>query len=199
MPRIKFVFDFTFLMEVDKQTHRYFVILTIINILETKEQLAFFDACRQGNYTEVEELFSVNTGLIHTEDAKGFTPLIIAVYNNNASVVKFLLSKGATTKEADFSGNTALMGVCFKGYKEIASLLIDAGADVNQRNSQGAPALTFAATFGHLEIAEMLLEKGADTNLKDSRGKTPLDHAVIQENEPMVELIKRYTAPEKNF
>ena len=84
------------------------------------------------------------------------------------------------------------MGVCFKGYTEIAKKLIDAGADVNQRNSQGAPALTFATTFGHLEIAKMLLEKGADLSLRDSRGKSPLDHAMIQENTPMVELIQQY-------
>ncbi len=43
----------------------------------------------------------------------------------------------------------------------------------------------------------MLLRKGADTSLKDSSGKTPLDHAVIQENEPMVELINRFIEPKK--
>jgi hypothetical protein len=70
--------------------------------------------------------------------------------------------------------------------------LIEAGADVNLRNSQGAPALTFAATFGHLEIAELLLKNGADQSLKDSRGKTPLDHAILQENEAMINLLQQY-------
>ena len=161
--------------------------------MEFTEQVAFYDACRQGDIKQVETLYATNPALIHTEDTKGFTPLIIAVYNNQPSVVAFLLSKGATTAESDMSGNTALMGVCFKGYKEIARMLIEAGADVNQRNSQGAPALTFAATFGHLEIAEMLLKNGADQSLKDSRGKTPLDHSILQENEEMIKLLQQFT------
>ncbi|HEY1020784.1 MAG TPA: ankyrin repeat domain-containing protein, partial [Flavisolibacter sp.] len=65
-------------------------------------------------------------------------------------------------------------------------------ADVNVRNSNGAPALTFAATFGHLQIAEWLLQNGADMTLRDSRGKSPIDHAVIQGNEAMVELFQRF-------
>lgn len=157
------------------------------------DQTDIFDACRRGDVALVEEIYTINPDIIHVEDFKGFTPLIIAVYNNQPDVVDFLLGKGARMEMQDQqAGNTALMGVCFRGYKEIAQKLIDKGADVNQRNSQGATALTFAATFGHLEIAEMLLEKGADVFVPDSRGKTPLDHAILQENEEMVELLQRY-------
>ncbi|TDH18367.1 ankyrin repeat domain-containing protein [Segetibacter sp. 3557_3] len=151
-----------------------------------------FDACRKGDLGMVQELYAADPTIIQQEDMKGFTPLIIAVYNNQPEVVDFLLEKGAQPDEQDRSGNSALMGVCFKGYTAIAQKLVAAGADVNQRNSQGAPALTFAATFGHLEIARLLLEHGADTSLRDSRGKSPLDHAMIQENTPMVELIQQY-------
>jgi hypothetical protein len=38
----------------------------------------------------------------------------------------------------------------------------------------------------------MLLKKGADINLVDTRGKSPLDHARIQENWNMVDLIEKY-------
>jgi ankyrin repeat protein len=71
--------------------------------------------------------------------------------------------------------------------------LIEAGADVNQRNVNGATALTFAATFGHLDIAKMLLEKGADIYVPDVRGKSPLDHARMQENWEMYELLGQYS------
>ena len=158
----------------------------------TFTQSDFLDACRKGELQEVQVMCSINPEIIHTEDHKGFTPLIIAVYNDQEAVVDFLLEKGARPEMHDMSGNSALMGVSFKGYKNLASRLIEAGADVNQRNSNGATALTFAATFGHLEIAEMFLQKGADINLRDSRGKSPLDHAVIQENEPMIALLEKY-------
>ena len=88
--------------------------------------------------------------------------------------------------------NSNIFASAKKGYKELAQKLVDAGADVNERNSNGATALTFAATFGHMEIAELLLQKGADITVPDARGKTPLDHARIQENWPMYDLIEKY-------
>jgi ankyrin repeat protein len=152
-----------------------------------------FDASRKGDIAAVKTMYANDPSIIDAEDHKGFTPLILAVYNDQPVVVDFLLEKGAKLESPDMTGNSALMGVCFKGYKEIAAKLLNAGADVNQRNSNGATALTFASTFGHLEIAEMLLQKGADINLRDFRGKSPLDHARLQENDAMVALIERYT------
>lgn len=70
--------------------------------------------------------------------------------------------------------------------------LIRSGVDVNQQNGSGATALTFAATFGRMEIAEDLLQNGAQLSIPDARGKTPIDHAVVQGNEPMVRLLERY-------
>lgn len=151
-----------------------------------------FDAARKNDLQKVINIYEADAGAIHKADIKGFTPLILAVYNNSEDVVDFLLQKGAKTGGQDAAGNTALMGVSFKGYTNVAKKLLDAGADVNERNGNGATALTFAATFGHLAIAEMLLQNGADINLADARGKTPLDHARLQENWPMYDLIEKY-------
>jgi uncharacterized protein len=156
---------------------------------------AMFDACRRGDLEEVRSLYATDPDLIHLTDVKGFTPLIIAAYNNHSDTTEFLLEKGADADAQDNAGNTALMGVSFKGYTHIAVQLLEAGADVNLRNGNSAPALTFAATFGHLRIAELLLQNGADSSLADARGKTPFDHARIQENEAMMELIQRYSHP----
>ncbi len=151
-----------------------------------------FDACRRGDLAALQQIVAANPVIVNASDTKGFTPLILAAYNEQPEVVGFLLQNGADINAQDAAGNTALMGVCFKGYKDIAKKLLDAGADVNVRNSNGAPALTFAATFGHLQLAEWLLQRGADLSLRDSRGKSPLDHAVIQENEAMIELFQKY-------
>jgi len=151
----------------------------------------FFEACRRNDIENIRLLYEKDPALVNTVDMRGFTPLILAVYNDAADVVDFLIDKGANLHAQDGSGNTALMGVCFKGYKDIAQKLLNAGVDVNQRNANGATALTFAATFGHLQIAEWLLEKGADINIRDSRGKSPLDHAYIQENDAMIALLER--------
>ncbi|MCW3075280.1 MAG: hypothetical protein JWP69_2349 [Flaviaesturariibacter sp.] len=152
----------------------------------------FMDACRRGDEGDVVKMCELFPELINEQDSKGFSPLIIAVYNNQLPVVSVLLQNGAEVNAQDRSGNTALMGACFKGYKEAAELLVNNGADVNLLNGQNAPALTFAATFGQIEIAKLLLEHGADITVNDSRGKTPLGHAILQENEGMISLLQQY-------
>ena len=158
----------------------------------SSETYAFLDACRHGDVVQVKALLAADSSLINAADAKGFTPIILAVYNQSTAVTEFLLNNGADPNSQDASGNTALMGAAYKGYKDLIEKLLEKGADVNQRNYQGANALTFAATFGQMQIAELLLQKGADMFARDVRGKSPLDHAVIQENEPMVLLLERY-------
>ncbi|MEJ7911519.1 MAG: ankyrin repeat domain-containing protein [Chitinophagaceae bacterium] len=161
--------------------------------MDNKELGYFIDACRRGDVKEVQQMCGLFQHLINEKDLKGFTPLIIAVYNKHPEVVSVLLQNGANVDAQDEAGNTALMGACFKGYPDLASMLLEAGAAINLRNFQGAPALTFAATFGQLGIAEMLLKKGAHSNLVDSRGKTSLDHASMQENSAMIDLLHQYS------
>jgi ankyrin repeat protein len=80
---------------------------------------------------EVKKIVAQFPGSINIEDTKGFTPLILAVYNNHPHVVEHLLGNGAMLEAGDTAGNTALMGVCFKGYKDLAKMLIDAGVEVD--------------------------------------------------------------------
>lgn len=163
--------------------------LNYLRAMDSRELAYFLDACRRGDTGDVTQLCQLFPNLINMADIKGFTPLIIAVYNNQPEVVDLLLQNGADPNAQDQSGNTALMGASFKGYVSLAEKLVAAGADVNLRNGQGAPALTFAATFGQLAIARLLLQHGAAADYSDSRGKTSLDHAIMQENEEMIALL----------
>jgi ankyrin repeat protein len=123
-------------------------------------------------------------------DSRGFTPLILAVYNNQTEATKYLIANGADVNKGDKSGNTALMGAIFKGYNDLVKVLIDAKANVNQVNLNGASALIFAATFGRIDVVHLLLKHKADKNLKDARGKTAYDHAVMQEHEALIRVLK---------
>ncbi|MEB0248877.1 MULTISPECIES: ankyrin repeat domain-containing protein [unclassified Mucilaginibacter] len=102
---------------------------------------------------------------VEAKDAKGYTPIMIACYNNQIEAVRFLLDNGADINGADFGGNTALMGVCFKGYADIAQLLIYSGANLNQMHGNGGTALMFAAMFGRNDMLKQLLDAGADKPL----------------------------------
>lgn len=158
--------------------------------MESKELLFFLNACRRGDAADVAKMCELFPELINERDDRGFTPLIVAAYNNQTDVIAILLQAGADTAIGDRNGNTALIGAIFKGYDAIVHQLLDAGADPNAQNGQGATALTFAATFHRNGLAERLLQAGADKNLADAFGKTPLDHARVQENETLVRLLE---------
>ncbi|MDQ6814489.1 MAG: ankyrin repeat domain-containing protein, partial [Bacteroidota bacterium] len=88
-----------------------------------------FDACRRNDRHLVAKIFEADPGAIHASDVKGFTPSILAVYNNSVDAVDFLLQKGVKTSGQDAAGNTTLMGVSFKGYTAAAEKLLEAGAE----------------------------------------------------------------------
>ena len=148
-----------------------------------------FSAARSGDI-EFLETYQAKGLPLDTANSKGFTPLILAVYNQQVKAADFLLNKGADVNAKDLSGNTALMGAIFKGYNDVVSLLLKNNVNVNQQNKNGATALIFAATFGRVTIAEELLRHKVDKSIKDNGGKIALDHAKIQENLEFINLLQ---------
>lgn len=168
---------------------KFIYTIALVLALGSVKAQDIFAAARTNDTVQIAEY--IQQGIdINQANAKGFTPLILAVYNNNAEAVNFLISNGAKVDAQDMSGNTALMGATFKGYVNMVDLLLNVGkANVNQVNANGASALIFAATFGQNEIVTKLLTAGADREIKDSRGKTAKDHAVMQENETIIKML----------
>jgi ankyrin repeat protein len=167
--------------------------LSLIGILLLTSFMAksqdIFDAARNNDVKTIQSLVAQGVP-VDTVNDRGFTPLVLAVYNDGKDAVKLLLSLNADVNAQDLSGNTALMGAAFKGLPAMAELLILHKANVNKTNFNHASPLTFAATFGQLEIARQLLRHGADKTLRDSRGKTALEYAEMQENSAMIDLLK---------
>lgn len=149
-----------------------------------------FTASSTGNLDEIKEYVRVG-GNLDTTNSRGFTPLILAVYNDPYELATFLLEKEVNVGAQDASGNTALMGAAFKGNVRMTELLLKYGANVNIQNFNAATALIFASTFGQVEISTKLKQAGADLSIKDKLGKTALDHANMQENLEMIELLSK--------
>jgi hypothetical protein len=89
--------------------------LTLIFTLGSYGQ-TIFEVSRNGDLEKLKELYASDNAIINTADSKGFTPLILAAYNEQDEIVTYLLENGSDVNAKDLSGNTALMGVCFKGY-----------------------------------------------------------------------------------
>jgi len=115
----------------------------VLNVMPliAQDALNIFEASRTGNLERIIELSKDDKKILESVDYKGFTPLILACYNDNIDIVSFLLKHKVSMDNGDNSGNTALMGVSFKGYSDVAKLLVEMGADPNLRNYNGATAL----------------------------------------------------------
>jgi ankyrin repeat protein len=72
----------------------------------------------------------------------------------------------------------------------VTALLVDAGADLDIQDKQGLSALMRAAWNGHTRVVETLLKGGAGGRLKDNSGQTALDHAMREEYDDIIALLK---------
>ena len=88
-------------------------------------------------------------------------PLYLAVDNNQAATVKFLLDHGADPSRKTSWGDTPIKRACWRGWKEIADLLIHAGAEQND--------LFYAAGMGEVAGLEARDKKQPVTS-EDAKG-----------------------------
>ena len=106
--------------------------------------------------------FLLNNGAsVHTYDADGYTPLIVACAPNGPR-----------------SGNNSPM----------VTLLIQAGSRVNHRTSEGITALSSAAQSGDVPSVRVLLREGADFGMRCRNGFSPVIWALIGSDDSETEI-----------
>ena len=127
-----------------------------------------FRASREGD-VPVLETFVESKYDLNRQDAKGYTPLILAAYHGHEAAVDLLLAAGADPCRQDKRGNTALFGAIFKGEFAIVKKLINKEC-VDTANNAGQTPAMYAALFGRLDALEVLKENGADLSKQDQFG-----------------------------
>lgn len=61
--------------------------------------------------------------------------------------------------------------------------------DVNAKDNYGRMPLHRAARWNNISIAKILIDAGAYVNTKDNTDRTPLDYAMMEEHNTMIELL----------
>ncbi|NXJ93323.1 ASB3 protein, partial [Corythaixoides concolor] len=118
------------------------------------------------------------------------TALFLAVENEDANVVKFLLQHGADVQGPhSWSGWNSLHQASFQGCTEIMKILLEKGASKECVDDFGITPLFVAAQYGQLESLRLLVSHGADINCQAKDKATPLLIAAQEGHTACVELL----------
>uniref|UniRef100_A0A7N9D1N8 BCL3 transcription coactivator n=1 Tax=Macaca fascicularis TaxID=9541 RepID=A0A7N9D1N8_MACFA len=128
------------------------------------------------------------------------TPLHLAVITTLPSVVRLLVTAGASPMALDRHGQTAAHLACEHRSPTCLRALLDSAVpgtlDLEARNYDGLTALHVAVNTECQETVQLLLERGADIDgERDIKsGRSPLIHAVENNSLSMVQLLLQVTA-----
>ncbi|XP_052823265.1 BRCA1-associated RING domain protein 1 [Octopus bimaculoides] len=111
------------------------------------------------------------------KNAKGETPLHVAVIKNNLAKVQVLLTEGANVNTKDHAGWTPLHEACNHGYEKIVKVLLDSGALINTPGSENDTALHDAVRNGRIGCVKLLVSRGACQTLRNAHGLMAKDYA----------------------
>lgn len=139
-------------------------------------------AARYGNDAIVALLIQYGAEINATDDMRaGATPLLLAVQNSHAAIVKRLIKQKANVnlslRDEDSENFAPIHAAIGQGDYEITKILVSAGANVNAKSKQFGTPLMLAATLGYSKLVNLLLSSGADVNLTDRNGATALHYA----------------------
>src|SRR5689334_2379100 len=73
--------------------------------------------------------------MLEVKDDNGLTPLFYAINGGDATVVAFLIRKGANVAAQDLKGQTPLHRAAEKGRIELMKLLLDSNAPIDAKTT----------------------------------------------------------------
>lgn len=149
----------------------------------------FHEACFNGERELAETLLNAGRDPNALADG-GRTGLYLAAQGEQAEMIAFLASRGASVDAKDSQGFTPLHHAAGKA-KKVATLkaLLQAGADPRARSPRGDTPLHAAARYGWVEGLEALSARGAELEARDDLGLTPLHAAAAAGRIKALELL----------
>jgi ankyrin repeat protein len=121
---------------------------------------SLFAAAADKQYYTVGLLLTAGVELNAT-DAKGRTPLLIAIESRDSKMVDFFLNAGADVNIVDNGYPPPLEVALSQGDLPLMKILIDLGADVNATDRSGKSLLLKAVTSKNSDALQLMLKSGA--------------------------------------
>ncbi|KAJ8735468.1 hypothetical protein PYW07_007088 [Mythimna separata] len=114
-------------------------------------------AAEHGEMCVLKELLKKQPGLVHAQDADGYTPLHRAAYSNHTDVISYLLSIGANVNTKTQLGWTALHSASNWNNYMAAARLLAAGADPGALSDGGQTPMHLAAKISNCKSMLLIL------------------------------------------
>ncbi|MCL1814548.1 MAG: ankyrin repeat domain-containing protein [Treponema sp.] len=163
---------------------------TDVDIKNNSGATALHEAVREGR-VDTMSLLIIQGAKLDTQDAKGNSPLHLAApEDKHREVAAMLLYNGASPNLRDEHGETPLHVVITLGRpRELIDLFLSRGADVTARNIEGKTALYLAVEHNRPGLIPSLLARRADVFAADNENITPLERAIIDKNDVVLDAL----------
>lgn len=154
------------------------------------EVLSAFDAVRDGQCDELEQMLKKNPMLVNA-DTTGFSLMDLAAARGNTQVADLLLKYHADPDAPDRMGQTPLDYAAFAGSKDMVDWLIMRRANVNSRSRMDFTPIYYAARGSsrisdprtdYVGVCDDLLKAGASV-------ETPRNWAMLVASEPVARFL----------
>lgn len=158
----------------------------------------FFDSANyKGTGRAAIALFStgqVSKSILKETWEGGRTPLLLAMRNENESLVRFFLERGANPNARDEQGLAAVHYAARHGNLNLLKTLVSRGGSIVAVEKGGGTVLTLAAfssstKSNSVKFAEIALKGGVAINHQDARGITALGYAAMTGKVDMVKYL----------
>jgi uncharacterized protein len=169
-------------------TKKNYLIGLLLLSLSAFSQEKIFEIARNGTAVQMDSIYMKDSKLMDFKSSQGFTPIILAAYQNNIEVVAYLLQKKVNINDVSPMGSP-LMAAVVKNNKTIVEMLLQANANPNLTDANGSSALHYAVLFKLYEIIPILIQNGADVELLDNVQKSPRTYAELSKDEKLIKLL----------
>ena len=146
-------------------------------------------ACQLGKISLVQILLDNGAQISLGSGSRNSQAIHWASGWGRASIVRLLVSRGASANAKRSDEYTPLMGAAYYGHDEVVYWLLYYGADPSSRSADGVTPLASAAAQGHAGVVKQLLRAGAACNVIALSGAPALNHACARGRLDVVNLL----------
>ena len=133
--------------------------------MKSQNHNSLLNAAAKGDTATILQLIADGANINITNE-KGWTPLVMAAFNQHMETVKVLVAAGADLNHQSVNGTTVFMYAKTKvmetGEYALLDYLLQKGAEINTRDFKKEwTVLQYVQDIGHTEMERYLIDKGA--------------------------------------